>query len=151
VTVYQKALGNKKGTIELCDDRSGSGTGVYERDSDLNVKKSEVDVSTLDVEIKGLIKNPIILVDVEGYEPFVLEGGKEFIKKNKPLIIFKYNDLSKKHFHIYDIKKIIGNAYDIYHMRSDGYLDNDYIHIWNCVAFHKETVFEEICMNLVKA
>ncbi|TLU83410.1 MAG: FkbM family methyltransferase [Chlorobium sp.] len=43
VKVYQKALGNKKGTIEFCDDRSGSGSGVYERDLDLNVKKSEVD------------------------------------------------------------------------------------------------------------
>jgi FkbM family methyltransferase len=106
--------------------------------------------STLDNELPDTIEHAMLLIDVEGAEPHVLKGGKHFIQKKLPLIIFEYNDLSKKYFTLDDIRNILGTDYNIYRLRQDGYLDRDYVNTWNCVAVNVNSVFYDFTKNLLR-
>ena len=93
----------------------------------------------------------IILIDVEGHEPSVLRGAIKLINTLHPLIIFEYNNTSKKYFSLDDIRNILPAAYKFYRLRpdGDGRLDNDLINTWNCVAVSANTEFVEICADLI--
>lgn len=97
--------------------------------------------STLDIEIGESTLPTILLIDVEGYEPLVLKGGKHFISTNKPLIVFEFNETSKKIYNLNDIKHILGNQYEIYRLRNDAYLDSQFNDTWNCVAVNLFSLF----------
>jgi FkbM family methyltransferase len=105
--------------------------------------------STLDNELPDTIGHAVLLIDVEGAEPDVLKGGKQFIERKLPLIIFEYNDLSKKYFTLDDIKNILGTDYIIYRLRQDGYLDKDYENTWNCVAVNAKSKFYKSIKALI--
>jgi FkbM family methyltransferase len=108
------------------------------------------DASTLDIETRAIASDAIILIDVEGAELDVIRGGREFINKSKPLIIFEYNQISKQHFGIEDIIRELGPQYSIYRLRSsDGRLDNHVHDAWNCVAVHEGSIFNNICTQLL--
>ena len=94
-----------------------------------------------------ILENCIILVDVEGAEPLVLNSGIEFIKNNQPLIVFEYNLTSKKYFDLKTIQSIIGESYVIYRLKRDGTLDQDFTNFWNCVAIPNNTEFFKILVN----
>ena len=105
--------------------------------------------TTLDVELPHESRNPIILVDVEGFEPYVLRGGSKFIAQNKPLIIFEYNHISKNYFSIKVINEIIGREYRIFRLRKDGKLDTHTDNAWNCVAIHSHSPYWNICESII--
>tara|TARA_B100000212_G_scaffold288705_1_gene229792 strand:- start:3588 stop:4478 length:891 start_codon:yes stop_codon:yes gene_type:complete len=90
----------------------------------------------------------VMLIDVEGYEPNVINGGLNFIKNNKPLIIFEYNYLSKKYYSINQIYSLLGEGWEILRLRNDSLLDYDVENTWNCIAIHKKSVYSKLFKNL---
>lgn len=148
VLLKNMLIGEKKRLVEFNCDPSGSGSGVYKR-SDFCETTVTLMQSTLDIELPKLLINSIFLVDVEGYEVNVLSGSREFIVNNKPLIIFEYNDISKKYFNLNDVRQVLPQNYCVYRLREKGYLDSDFSDSWNCVAFAKDTPFEKICKNII--
>lgn len=103
-----------------------------------------VQAGSLDTEFAALEADvhPVLLIDVEGAELRVLRGGRTFIRDTKPLIIFEFNYVSRAHFTLDEMREELGEAYAIYRLRSDGKLDEDFSTTWNCVAIHRESVFE---------
>ncbi len=131
---------NKKG------NQKGSGVIDYRTDLEAEVYYP----TTLDSELPKDVLNPIMLVDVEGFEPNVLRGGLTFIRKNSPLIIFEYNHISKKHFKLDVIQTILSqDKYKIFRLRSDGMLDLEVERSWNCVAVPHGTSFWTICQSQI--
>jgi hypothetical protein len=57
------------------------------------------------------------------------------------MVIFKYNAVSKQHFKLDDVRRELGDAFEIYRMRKDGRLDQEFDDTWNCVAIHKDSPF----------
>jgi hypothetical protein len=91
----------------------------------------------------------LMLVDVEGSEPKVLAGGAEFIRRTLPCIIFEYNEVSKRYFALGQVRGILGDGYDVYRLRCDGRLDQDFRSSWNCVAVHRQSVWAAKCRPLL--
>jgi hypothetical protein len=114
-----------------------------------SAKGSEVELTTLDQELADLSGPVLVLIDVEGGEPSVMRGGKSFIGRNFPLIVFEYNDTSKKHFRLEDVSAALPAGYSFYRLRADGRLDVDFSNTWNCVAVHPSSVFAGIVEALV--
>lgn len=96
VVVHDYALGNKPGKIEMVMPvvnkvkMQGLSHIVHESIESFNEgKKETVEVKTLDgiehqISKSGRIQ--AIKIDVENFEFFVLEGGKNLIEKHKPVI-----------------------------------------------------------------
>ena len=62
--------------------------------------------------------------------------SKRIIEGYQPTIIFEYNIDSRKHYHIEEIYKILGDTYKVYRHRNDGLLDEEIYLSFNCVAIH---------------
>lgn len=120
----------------------GSSSGIFSSGTDH--KHINVKATALDTILTGEMVNPIILIDVEGGEPLVIKGGIGFINRNKPLIIFEYNNTSKQHYNLKDIFKLLGNGYEIFRLNNKGLLDKDLSDTWNCVAVPSNTIFSKI-------
>jgi FkbM family methyltransferase len=148
--IWNLALSNFNGDLELSLNAGGSSSGIYATSSDYS-KKTIVQSRKLDdlelTQLNEACCDYILLIDVEGAEPMVLEGARNFIKNKRPLIIFEYNNTSKKYFNLEDIKQIIGIDYDIFRLNSEGRLDNNLLETWNCVAVPKYTVFNRLLLN----
>lgn len=86
----------------------------------------------------------IMLIDVEGYEPEVIRGGIQMIKKNNPLIIFEYNTVSKKHYSIENIYSLLGDDWEILRLRKDALLDYEVEKTWNCIAINKNSIYPNL-------
>ena len=109
----------------------------------------EIDATTLDRSLGDLHGDVVLLIDVEGAEPGVLRGGREFIRRCAPLIIFEYNSLSKKHFNLDDIRDALGKGYGIYRLTESGTLDLDFDRSWNCVAVSVASPWMALCSKLL--
>ena len=147
VKIVQKAIGTGKPVKFNFDAKSPNSSQVmlYGNEGEI------IPTATLDNELCDLSTASIILIDVQGYEPEVLEGGRKFIQSNRPLIIFEYNQLSKKHFNLDKIHQIIGIGFEIFRLRHDGYLDKNVENAWNCVAIHSESVFFDSVRKLINS
>ena len=96
------------------------------------------------------VDHPLILmIDVEGYEPNVLKGSSKILSKHKPLILFEYNFVSKKHFLLKDIENILGVNYKFYRLRNDSFLDSKVEDAWNCVAVPTNSVYEKALLSKI--
>jgi hypothetical protein len=86
VTLYNMALGNEHAIKEMQANTFGCSAHI-------GVGGQSIRVTCLDY------LNPIgcdyIKIDVEGYEPFVIEGAKKTIQKFRPIICFEDNGSSK--------------------------------------------------------
>jgi FkbM family methyltransferase len=88
----------------------------------------------------------VLLIDVEGAELDVLKGGRAFVSRTRPLIIFEYSALIQRRlFTLADVQGVLGAEYELYRLRLDGYLDRDLNDTWNCVAVHAESPFAPLC------
>jgi len=76
----------------------------------------------------------VFLIDTEGAELSIINGGQNFIKENKPLIIFEYNHVTSKYFSIKDVEETLGKNYTIFKLNKYGKLSRDLKNIWNLVA-----------------
>jgi FkbM family methyltransferase len=141
IIVFENAVDNKGiGELLIHLNAGGTSSGIY-GNSDNTIRVKSV---TLDMALSITLQNPILLIDVEGAEPLVLRGAISFIKLNNPLIIFEYNLTSKKHFQLNEIKEILGAEYDIFRLKGDGNLDQDFTNSWNCVAIPNNSNFKEL-------
>ncbi len=114
-----------------------------------------VNSSTMDDEIHDSDVKAIVLIDVEGAEPLVMAGGKNFIGQNLPFIIFEYNEVSKAHFSLDDIRKTLPTGYEIFRLRMgerslNGFLDSNLDQTYNCVAVHKNSPFYKPALELIR-
>jgi FkbM family methyltransferase len=87
VTLINLAIGDSEGTTTLHYHTKQSGLSSIVIDSKNNSLSEEIKITTLDkysVNLSGRIA--FIKIDTEGYEPQVLRGAKELIKRDKPTI-----------------------------------------------------------------
>jgi len=91
--IFDKALGDAKGKLKMVLPRvedvkmQGLSHVVHETITEFNEGDFyEVDVEKLDNLIDQDLQVSGIKLDVENFEYFVLKGGQEMIKKNKPII-----------------------------------------------------------------
>jgi FkbM family methyltransferase len=106
-----------------------------------------IEATTLDRELKEYTGSAILLIDVEGAEKLVMLGGKEFIEQNLPLIIFEFNDLTRRFCTLEEIQNVLGKEYIIFRLRGDGFLDSLLTKTWNCVAVHRRSSLFSFCQN----
>lgn len=94
VTKINCALGLEEGTFLM--SKGPDNTGQYHftatiEDAEKGLGAAVVQLDSLDLDIDFL------KLDVEGYELFVLKGGKETIEKCKPAIMVEMNGLSDRY------------------------------------------------------
>lgn len=145
IKIYEAIVSNCKEIIPIYMNTGGTSSGIYNTSSS-NTKTVMQQTITLDSVLPEHLENTIILIDVEGAEPLVLKGGVNFIKNNTPLIIFEYNNVSKKHFNLDDISSILGSNYLFYRIKHDASLDTDFSNSWNVVAIPRNSIFEKILL-----
>jgi FkbM family methyltransferase len=144
VQVINKAASDQTGQLKIYRNAGGSSSSQYELSSTDTSNFVMIDTVKLDDVLPVSLVNPIILIDIEGAEPLAMRGASQFITTNRPLIIFEYNDTSKKHFKLEEIQILLGDEYSIYRLKHDGTLDSDFSNSWNCVAIPHLTVFEKL-------
>ncbi len=145
VILIQKVLSDSRKYVSFeFDSVSPNASKITEK------KDSMIEASTLDDELGVFHGNCIILIDVEGAELKVVKGGKSFIQKRRPLIVFEFNQVTKQHFRIDEMKDELGKDYRIYRLRrDDGRLDDKINDAWNCVAVHISSPFFGACSGLM--
>ena len=146
VEVVQKVLNADGAPVRMFADATPLASSIVDKG---DRKEHIVDATTLDKELMKYKEPAVILIDVEGAETLVLEGGKEYIERSHPLIIFEYNQVSKKFFSLDDVRAKLGNAYSVFRLRGDGKLDGSFDETWNCVAVPSGSVFSEPCRSLI--
>ena len=130
VKVLQKAVADTVGTAYFNFKASNSSaSGLVDSE-----EGTAVETTTLDTEITNDNKATVILIDVEGAELKVMQGGRNFIRNNQPLIIFEYNHVSRRYFTLDEIRKELGEGYHLYRLTATGHLDEDFSTTWNVVA-----------------
>jgi len=144
VNVYNSAVSDKKDKIKIFLHSGGSSSSQFQYTDHPGEDYVLVDTVILDEVLPKKLENTIILIDIEGAEPEAIKCGERFIATNHPLVIFEYNNTSKKHFKLKDIQALLGDQYSIYRLKGDGSLDQDFSNSWNCVAVPKASRFEEI-------
>ena len=68
----------------------------------------------------------------------------KFIERCHPLIIFEYNALSRKYYHLKDVQDVLGCSYLIKRLTEQGSLDTNYDQSWNCVAISTDSPFAAV-------
>ena len=111
------------------------GAGIRNLDSALP-QGELIEICTLDDVVRPKHGQAVmLLIDIEGGELNALRGGLRFIQDYHPLIIFEYNNTTRKFFPLSDAVELLGTSYSIFRMRSDdGRLDDDLSSTWNIVA-----------------
>jgi len=146
VEVIQAAASDTSGFVHFASSHRNPTAASLASDRD---DVPQVPCVTVDETVTMQQGLPIVLIDVEGHEPSVMRGATNFIRQRLPLIIFEYNHTSKQHFTLDDIRHILPLQYEYYRLRSDGTLDQDFSNSWNCVAVPTDTVFADICAQLM--
>jgi FkbM family methyltransferase len=130
--VFKYALGNSEDTKEMAPIDYGM-NGVNIGDLSIGNGGELVNVKTLDS--MKLSKVDVIKIDVQGYEKFVLEGGMETIKKNKPIMIIEFEEFQLNKFwygskNLFDIIRELD--YEIYFL--------EYVYPSDHICVHKDSV-----------
>jgi len=98
VKCEQVAVSNEDGTATIYDTEGEHALSVslnaHTRDADVKLIPTEVNTITLAAYIRaqGITSIDLIKIDVETYEPQVLEGMGEFIKEFKPTMLVEILD-----------------------------------------------------------
>ena len=92
VTLINSALGDKKGKLNLFLAKNSIGTHTLIDDKKVHEKKTvQVDITTLDEYLSSIKqKIDIMKIDVEGFEPKVIEGAKSTLK-NVRYLFFEFS------------------------------------------------------------
>jgi FkbM family methyltransferase len=138
VEMRNKPLSDTAGPVRFDLRRGHGGSGSI---AAADERSDTLLAGTLDEEFPAPPGCAIILIDVEGAELRVLQGGQRFIAQTRPMIIFEYNYVSRPIFALDDVRKQLGERYAIYRLRKDGRLDQDFSDTWNCVAIHRDSPF----------
>ena len=113
VVVVQAAIGSENKKMEIYE--SDENYGDHRMWKEKGRKSVEVFCRKLDDLLKELDYQKIdfIKIDVQGFEAEVIEGGKEIIEKNKPIIFFEYWPWGIKNAGS-EIKEMMGFFREIY-------------------------------------
>ena len=145
-TVVQKLVGKTQAQLEFTQspcspaashiaEASEQGTGIL------------LPCTTLDDEL-GSLQGPVAMViDVEGAEFKVIQGGREFVRRLRPLIVFEYQEPQRGKFSLDEFQEMLGPGYSIYRLRGDGWLDRRFESTWNCVALADDSPLYEACRS----
>lgn len=90
VQTYDCGLGNKEESVNLVYQKNSFATRV-----DPNNKQGSFSIKTIDSF--NFQQCDLIKIDCEGYEPFILLGAENTIKKNKPVILMEDKNLSESY------------------------------------------------------
>jgi FkbM family methyltransferase len=112
VHAINKGVGNEQSEMEITVNGAGS-SFLFK----LEQKTEKIAVTTIDIESKDKIVG-LIKMDVEGFEYFVIQGGLETIKRDKPVMLIAIYHTGKDFF---EILPMIKNAVPEYKFR---YIDN---------------------------
>ena len=88
ILAFQQGLADKQGKLTLTQQSTGVESVATLLEGKKGLRTTEVDISTVDAVVKernldvGLIK-----IDVEGFEPQVIQGALETIKSQKPVLV----------------------------------------------------------------
>jgi len=88
--VIQAAFGERSGTSLLNLHADSGRSSLRDMRSEV-VGRIQVAVQTLDASIPDRQSVAMIKMDVEGYEPHVLAGGRQRIQRDHPVILFENN------------------------------------------------------------
>ena len=146
VQIVQKVLNADGTSVSLFAGFSPLASSIVDKG---DRTKGMVAATTLDAELLKFDEPAVILIDVEGAETLVLQGGKHYIEAAKPLIIFEYNNVSRKFFSLDTIHSILGKTYTLFRLRHDGRIDQSFDATWNCVAVSSESAFFDACQSLI--
>ena len=105
-TVHHGALGNRTGTATLSLPRRGGlpvhgrafitdgSSGLGPNEEFTAHREREIRLTTLDraVEVLGLPSLSFVKIDVEGFEPAVVEGGAASIRRLRPTLMIEIED-----------------------------------------------------------
>lgn len=105
VVCHNKAVGHFSGSVEMnqrvadgqnTDNDIEYGTDLFYNLAGLEVGSGGESVEMVKIDDFNFQKVDYIKIDVEGYEPFVLEGAIETIKRSKPVISYESNSKCAK-------------------------------------------------------
>jgi FkbM family methyltransferase len=125
VTVVPKGLWDRSGQLELNVDPQHPG-GSYIGPNDGRTVVEAIEVTTLDawVETEGLDRLDLIKLDVEGGEPFVLDGAVRTIERFHPTLVVELNPAALRQFHNLDSRYLYRRLRKLYrrlaYVREDG-------------------------------
>ncbi len=148
-TIYENLVGDRDELVSFSEGKNVQEASIYTSTNSFNkIQQIKLD------NVKELMILPdampsVLMIDVEGYEPNVLRGAGALIKRLKPLVLFEYNFVSKRYFHVNEIHQILGDSYAIFRLRKDAMLDSDVENSWNCVAVPLNTQFETILKSKI--
>ncbi|MGA9406626.1 MAG: FkbM family methyltransferase, partial [Bacteroidota bacterium] len=108
VEIVEKALNADGQPVKFFSDANPLAASIADKKKESQIV---VPATTLDNELMKFKDPAIVLIDVEGAEPLVLRGGMRFISSRRPLIIFEYNEVSRKFFTLDEIRSILGRGY----------------------------------------
>ena len=146
VEIVQKVLNADGSPVRMFADATPLASSIVDKGGR---REENVEATTLDHELMKYREPAVILMDVEGAETLVLKGGKEYIERSHPLIIFEYNQVSRNFFSLDDVRAILGDNYSIFRLKGDGTLDRSFDETWNCVAVPDGSVFSDLCRSLI--
>jgi FkbM family methyltransferase len=118
-----------------CDDEIEYGSSKWFNLAGVQVGKGGEEIETLTVDSLNLDSCDFIKIDVEGFEPLVLLGAENTIKKYKPVISFEYNykTILKESAEEFGIEfPMYDGSFEI--LRKYGYSDIRYIYKNNFIA-----------------
>ena len=92
INCYNYGLGEKKGTYQLNINQENIGSSFISIDSDNKDNSQEsisINIDKLDNILEKFSRADLVKIDVEGFEENVIKGGKNFIDKFQPIILFE--------------------------------------------------------------
>jgi len=87
ITPFQKAVGEKLSTVTLFIYRDSDSHGMYQRPQTPVKESVEVECIALDQFLKVETVD-CVKMDIEGHEPYALEGMKQTIARSKNMVLF---------------------------------------------------------------
>jgi FkbM family methyltransferase len=117
IDIRNLGLSDKQGELTFYISNNGHDAwNSFAPSQDNKLESSiQVPVSTLDIELINIDKNKIKLVkiDVEGWEKFVLFGGKDFLVSFNPIVMVEFTEANTFNagypvYEIYDIMQDLG-------------------------------------------
>ena len=120
VEFIAKAVGEAPGKAEFAQRPSIDRSSLAGKGDSPVTQMISVDVTTLDADYD---QQPVdfIKIDVEGFEPAVLKGGRETIRRNAPVVVFEAYEQDVLEFAV-EYFRSIGTNYEILVVNSAGTL-----------------------------
>ena len=94
INCYNYGFGDKEGKYQLNIDQNNLGASFVDMDNknkykDDFQKSISINIDKLDNILGNFSQADLLKIDVEGFEENVIKGGKNFIKKFQPIILFE--------------------------------------------------------------